>query len=100
MPCAVCWDGPNISGWARWKTHAEHVIAQDEEARRISERVRIVPDGYGRLSPDIDPQVLTAAMEAVTRNRQLRFSYMSSQGHKLVRRNLPSYASKLVAHAV
>lgn len=60
---------------------AEHVIAQDDEARRISERVRIVPDGYGRLSPDIDPQVLTAAMEAITRNRQLRFDYFSSQGH-------------------
>jgi predicted DNA-binding transcriptional regulator YafY len=60
---------------------AEHVIAQDEEARRISQRVRIVPDGYGRLSPDIDPQVLTAAMEAITRNRQLRFDYVSSQGH-------------------
>lgn len=60
---------------------AEHVIAQDQEAKRISERVRIVPDGYGRLSPDIDPQVLTAAMEAVTRNRQLRFDYVSSQGH-------------------
>lgn len=61
---------------------AEHIIAQDQEARRISERVRIVPDGYGRLSPDIDPQVLTAAMEAVTRNRQLSFDYVSSQGRQ------------------
>jgi predicted DNA-binding transcriptional regulator YafY len=59
---------------------AAHVIAKDPEARRISERVRLASDGYGRLAPDIRPECLAAAMDAVTRNRRLRFDYVSSKG--------------------
>ncbi len=48
--------------------------------RRLRERLRIVPDGIGRLPAKIDTETLAAAVEAISLGERLVFSYKSSQG--------------------
>lgn len=60
---------------------AERVVAASPETQRIRERLRIVPDGIGRLPARIEPEVLRAALDAIGKNRKLRFSYSSASGH-------------------
>ena len=59
---------------------AERIAAASPETRRIRERLRIVPDGVGRLPARIDPLVLQAAIDAISKDRKLRFTYGGAAG--------------------
>lgn len=59
---------------------AERVVAASPETQRIRDRLRIAPDGIGRLPARIEPDVLRAAIDAIGRNRKLRFTYTSASG--------------------
>ena len=59
---------------------AEHVVAASPETQRIRDRLRIAPDGIGRLPAKIEPEVLRASIDAIGKNRKLRFSYSSASG--------------------
>lgn len=59
---------------------AERVVAASPETRRIRERLRIVPDGIGRLPASIDREVLRAAITSISQDRQLAFSYRNAAG--------------------
>ena len=68
------------SNGAKMADMAESVTAASAQTRRIRERLRIVPDGIGRLPARIDSANLKAAIDAVGKNRKLRFSYSSASG--------------------
>lgn len=59
---------------------AERVVAASPETQRIRDRLRIAPDGIGRLLARIRPEVLRASIDAVGKNRKLKFSYANSAG--------------------
>ena len=59
---------------------AERVVIASPETRRIRERLRIVPDGIGRLPAPIDSAVMRAAITSISQDRQLAFSYRSAAG--------------------
>lgn len=54
---------------------AERVVAASPETKRIRDRLRIAPDGIGRLSARIEPGVLRACVDAIGKGRKLRFNY-------------------------
>lgn len=59
---------------------AERVVAASPETQRIRDRLRIAPDGIGRLPAKIEPDVLRVAVDAIGKNRKLRFTYASAAG--------------------
>lgn len=59
---------------------ADKVAGASKETLRIRERLRVVPDGIGRMPADIKPEVLQPIVNAVAQNKQLSFSYRSSKG--------------------
>lgn len=59
---------------------AERVVAASPETRRIRARLSIAPDGIGRRPASIKPEVLRAAVDAIGKNRKLKFTYGSSAG--------------------
>lgn len=59
---------------------AERVVAASPETQRIRDRLRIAPDGIGRLPARIKPEVLRAAVDAIGTNRKLKFNYSSASG--------------------
>jgi predicted DNA-binding transcriptional regulator YafY len=58
------------------------IVDASISTQRIRERVRIVPDGFGRLPAAINPDVLKAVIESIVRQKQLNFTYVSSAGAK------------------
>lgn len=54
---------------------ADRVVAASPETQRIRDRLRIAQDGIGRLPARIDPGVLRACIDAIGKNRKLRFIY-------------------------
>jgi len=54
---------------------AERVVAASPETQRIRDRLRIAPDGIGRLPARIEPGVLRACIDAIGKNRKLRLTY-------------------------
>jgi predicted DNA-binding transcriptional regulator YafY len=54
---------------------AERVLAASPETQRIRDRLRIAPDGIGRLPARIEPGVLRACIDAIGKSRKLRFLY-------------------------
>jgi hypothetical protein len=54
---------------------ADRVVAASPETQRIRNRLRIAPDGIGRLPARIEPGVLRANIDAIGKNRKLRFTY-------------------------
>jgi predicted DNA-binding transcriptional regulator YafY len=59
---------------------AERVVAASPETLRIRDRLRIAPDGIGRLPARIDREVLRVSIAAIGKNRKLRFTYLSAGG--------------------
>lgn len=59
---------------------AEQVVEASPETRRIRERLKIAPDGIGRLPARLDSEVLRTAVDAIGNNRKLRFSYAKANG--------------------
>ena len=54
---------------------ANKLVEQSLSARRIWSKVRIVPDGIGRLPVETNPDVLKVVMEAIMSERQIQFYY-------------------------
>jgi predicted DNA-binding transcriptional regulator YafY len=61
---------------------AEQVASQalSLAARRMRDCFRVVPDGIGRLSARIAPDVLKEAMRAIRTNRMFQFDYTNQKG--------------------
>ena len=64
---------------------AEQVISFKEKSRRLRQKLRVVPDGLGRLPAYIDNKVLEDVATAIVNDRQLRYEYNSSEGKKITR---------------
>lgn len=64
---------------SEWIQAAERITSASPETRRIREKVRVVPDGIGRLPARIDPEVFAAVVDAISRERQVAFYYTSSK---------------------
>ncbi len=60
---------------------AENVAGASRETLRIRGRLRVVPDGIGRLPAGIKPEVLQSIVDAVAQNRQVTFCFRSSKGN-------------------
>jgi predicted DNA-binding transcriptional regulator YafY len=59
---------------------ADRVANASTETKRIRDRLRIVPDGIGRLPARIDQRVLAASIEAIKSGKKLRLTYVDSSG--------------------
>lgn len=59
---------------------ADHISQLRTHTRRLRERVRIVPDGIGRLSAQVSPHVLVQIMDALAENKRLDIEYCPPQG--------------------
>ena len=59
---------------------AEQAILGSPQTKRIQDRIRVVQDSIGRLPARIKPAILQAAIDAIAKQRQLRFDYESSAG--------------------
>ena len=59
---------------------AEKVASASLATQRIRERVRLVPDGLGRLPAHIPAEVIKASIDAIANLRQLTFHYRTSSG--------------------
>ena len=62
------------------RAKAEAVASASVVGQRIREKVRVVPDGIGRLAANIEPDVLKAVMDSISTSRQVSFDYRSSSG--------------------
>ena len=59
---------------------AETVAGSSTTAQRVRERLRVVPDGIGRLPARIHKKTLQETFNAIQSDRQLRFTYTDSRG--------------------
>jgi len=59
---------------------AESVVNMDVETRRLRARLRVVPDWFGRVPAEIKPEILSEVINAIAKDRQLRFEYKSPSG--------------------
>jgi predicted DNA-binding transcriptional regulator YafY len=56
---------------------ARTVVNTSEMSRRLHKRIRVVPDGIGRLPAKVAPGVQEAIVEAIASSRQVQFVYRS-----------------------
>lgn len=64
-----------------WAERAEEFLLQaSDETKRIRAKLRIVPDGIGRLPARIDPEVLRQTITAIRKDRKLDFFYTNAKG--------------------
>ena len=59
---------------------ADQITAASPETKRIRDRLRIVPDGIGRLPARIEPKSLQTAIAAIGKDRKLTFVYTNPAG--------------------
>jgi hypothetical protein len=59
---------------------ARQVVDAKADLHRFRARVRLVPDGLGRCPADIRPEVLSAVIQAIKEDRQLKFTYVKTSG--------------------
>jgi predicted DNA-binding transcriptional regulator YafY len=59
---------------------AETVASASSKTQRIRDKLRVVPDGVGRLPATISADILQATFDAIAQERQLRIAYVHSQG--------------------
>lgn len=64
---------------------AEHLTQEQIRTRRLRERVRIVPDGIGRLRTRVSSETLGSAMDALAGNQRLEIDYQSAAGNRSLR---------------
>lgn len=60
---------------------AEHLTQEQQRTRRLRERVRIVPDGVGRLRTKISTEVLSSVMDALAGDQKIWVEYRSAKGN-------------------
>jgi predicted DNA-binding transcriptional regulator YafY len=61
---------------------AEQVADSQSNTSRLRQRVRVVPDGIGRLHAKIDPKILEACFVALGSNKRLEFMYKNAAGQR------------------
>lgn len=59
---------------------ADTVTDSSVRTRRLRARLRIVPDGIGRLPARVDAQILASAVDAVAADQKLSFTYINPAG--------------------
>lgn len=59
---------------------AARVVSASTETQRLRERIRVVPDGIGRLACHIPQRILRETIEALAKSRKLAFSYIDAKG--------------------
>lgn len=59
---------------------AQRVTAGDVRARRLRERLRLIPDGIGRLPAKVSRDVLVAVVDAIGAGQLVSFDYVSAGG--------------------
>lgn len=65
---------------ARGEDLAQHVVADGARARRLRERLRLVPDGIGRLPAKVCSDTLVSVVDAIGSGQLLSFDYVSAGG--------------------
>jgi len=70
-----------VEGVERQMDVAQHLVQEHKRTKRLRERVRIVPDGIGRLRARIDPQILASVMDALAGDQLLSMQYKSLSGN-------------------
>lgn len=74
--------GSNVAaGVERQMDIAEHLTREQRRTKRLRDRVRIVPDGIGRLRAKISSEILACVMDALASNQMLRVEYRSAAGN-------------------
>ncbi|PUE12474.1 hypothetical protein B9Z33_02785 [Limnohabitans sp. T6-20] len=69
------------AGVERQMDMAEHLTQEQRRTKRLRDRVRIVPDGVGRLRAKISSEILACVMDALASNQLLRVEYRSAAGN-------------------
>lgn len=64
---------------------AQHLAHEQMRTRRLRDRVRIVPDGIGRMRARVEPQTLVTIMDALASNQRVEVEYKSSKGNDSLR---------------
>ena len=59
---------------------ADRIANASDRTQRIRQRLRIVPDGIGRLPAKVDNKILKAAVDAIGASRKLRLTYTNAKG--------------------
>lgn len=65
---------------ARNEDLAHQWAADDARTRRLHERLRLVPDGVGRLPAKVVPEVLVSVVDAIGAGQLVSFDYVSAGG--------------------
>ena len=73
--------GEVAQGVERQMDVAQHLVQEQRRTQRLRERVRIVPDGIGRLRARIDAQILASVMDALASDQLLSMEYKSLSGN-------------------
>jgi predicted DNA-binding transcriptional regulator YafY len=61
---------------------ADRIANASTETRRMRDRLRIAPDGIGRLPARIAPEVLKASIAAISKGKKLTIKYVNSAGNE------------------
>ena len=87
--------GPSMSGAGQLNPHGMVDVARQRmhklaiEMQRIHECLRVVPDGIGRLPAKIDPTVMSNAIEAISKGRQVKIRYLERYTNQFTRTITP-----------
>ncbi len=68
---------------------AAKVASATTETQRLRERLRVVPDGIGRLAARIRHEILQETVEAIAKDRQLTIKYIDPNGKETTARISP-----------
>lgn len=68
---------------------AQMLTEQEVRSRNLRQRIRIVPDGIGRLRTHIDEQTLQTVMDALAYTQRLEFDYVSAKGRASTKKVSP-----------
>jgi predicted DNA-binding transcriptional regulator YafY len=70
----------DVIGTESYDHTAAQLVNASPGTKRIWSKVRMARSGIGRQPPKVDPQVMTALLQAVRQDRQLHREYVSSTG--------------------
>jgi len=68
---------------------AQRVTTEDARTRRLRDRLRLVPDGIGRLPAKVLPEVLVPVVDAIGAGQLVCFDYVSAAGKASSRTRSP-----------
>lgn len=68
---------------------ARYLTQEQIRTKRLRERVRIVPDGIGRLRAKVQPETLGSVMDALAGDQRIEIDYLSAAGKSSLRELVP-----------